>query len=112
MTRARSGGFMAKKTKRERKRDKREQEAAELEAAEQVATRRRRTMRWIVIAIPLVTLAASGITWAATDDIRMAALVGLLGVGLWVPALLGSIGGAVQPRDRTRAGSIDFGNRR
>ncbi len=101
-----------KKDKKTTKREKREQEAADRQAAEEAALKRRRTMRSVVVAIPVITLAAAGITWATTDDVRLAALVGLLGVGLWVPALLGVIGASVSPRDRTRAGSIDFGQRR
>ncbi|MCZ7678255.1 MAG: peptidase dimerization domain-containing protein [Sandaracinaceae bacterium] len=97
---------------KEHKREKREQEAAAIEAAEQAAARYRRMMRAVVIAIPLATLVAAGVTWAVTDDVQTAALVGLIGIGLWVPAILGSIGAAVAPRDRTKAGSIDFGQRR
>lgn len=113
MTRARSPGeAMAKKTKKERKRDKREQEAAERDVAERAAARTRGIMRAVVIAIPILTIAAALITWAVTEETSTAAMVGLIGIGLWVPALLGLIGAAVNPRDRTRAGSIDFGQRR
>lgn len=111
---ARSPGdeMAKKKTKKEIKREKREQEAAAIEAAEQAASRYRRIIRAVVIAIPLATIAAAGVTWAVTEDVQTAALVGLIGIGLWVPAILGSVGAAVAPRDRTRAGSIDFGQRR
>ncbi|HEY8430597.1 MAG TPA: hypothetical protein VIL20_19590 [Sandaracinaceae bacterium] len=101
-----------KKSKKQEKREQRERRAAELAAIERVAYRRRRIMRAVVIAIPLVTIAAAVLTYVLTDEAQTAALVGLIGVGLWVPAVLGLVGGAVSPRDRTRAGSIDFGHRR
>lgn len=103
---------MAKRTKKESKRERREREAADREVAERIAQKRLRTMRWIAIAIPVLTIAAALTTWGVTDNTQIAALVGLLGIGLWVPALLGVIGATVAPRDRDRAGSIDFGNRR
>jgi hypothetical protein len=98
--------------KKESKKEKREREAAAREAAERELERVARIRRAVVIALPLVTLLAVGITWAVTEDVQTAALVGLIGVGLWVPILLGAVGAAVRPRDRTRAGSIDFGQKR
>lgn len=103
---------MAKKSKKGSKRERREQDAVDREVAEREARKLQRIWRAVIVAIPLLTVVAALATWAATDDVRIGALVGLLGVGLWVPALLGSIGASVRPRDRTRAGSIDFGQRR
>jgi len=102
---------MAKKvTKRELREQRREQEQAERQAAEEKATKRLRLMRLLVAVVPLVTLAFALPTWLALDSPRAAALIALVGVAVWIPTLLGSLGSAIQPRDRTRAGSIDFGN--
>ncbi|MCZ7679139.1 MAG: hypothetical protein M5U28_10465 [Sandaracinaceae bacterium] len=102
-----------KKNKKEHKREKREQEAAAIEA------RRSRTPRAPPHDArggdrhPLATLVAAGVTWAVTDDVQTAALVGLIGIGLWVPAILGSIGAAVaraiapRPAPSTSANGAD-----
>ncbi len=103
---------MARKSKKESKRERREREAADHEAAQRETRRRQRTRRWIAAAIPAVTLVAALATWGVSGDAHIAALVGLLGIGLWVPILLGLVGATIAPRDRNSAGSIDFGNRR
>lgn len=104
---------MAKKvTKRELREQRREQEQAEREAAEEKATKRLRLMRLLVAVVPIVTLAFAVPTWLVLDSPRAAALIVLVGVAVWIPVLLGSLGSAIEPRDRTRAGSIDFGNRK
>lgn len=102
---------MAKSNKK-RKKERRAEEKAELEAAREAAERRQRRYRRILVALPLATLAAAAATYFGFDDVRAAALVGVIGVALWVPILLGALGGSVRPRDRDRAGSIDFGQRR
>lgn len=103
---------MAKKTKREQKREQREREAAEREAAMEHMRQRRNRLRIAAIALPLVTLGVALGVYFGTENSQLAALIGLIGMGLWVPILLGLVGGSVKPRDRTRAGSIDFGNKR
>ncbi len=104
---------MGKKSKRERRKKKHNvEEERRSEPALVAIERRARIMRAFLIALPILTIAAAAGAYFALDDKRMAALVGVIGVALWVPALLGSIGSSVRPRDRTRAGSIDFGNRR
>lgn len=104
---------MAKKVKKkELKEQRREQQAAEREAAAQAAAKRQRIMRRLVIAVPIVTVALSLVLWLALDAPRAAALAGLVGVAVWIPTVLGSVGSEIEPRDRTRAGSIDFGNRK
>lgn len=100
---------MAKKKDRDKKR---EQEEAERAAAHEAAERRRRVMRIVNIGVPAATLIAVAITWFVTENQSTAAFVGLIGMGLWVPILLGSLGATVPPRDRNRAGSIDFGQRK
>ena len=39
-------------------------------------------------------------------------LTGMIGLAIWLPLVIGSIGSQVTPRDRTRAGAIDFGGER
>ena len=103
---------MAKKTKKQRKREQRDRdEEARLEAEAAARTRMQR-YRIAAAVVPLVTLAISLTIYFTLDDQALAALVGMVGLAIWVPVLLGVVGGGVKPRDRTRAGSIDFGNRR
>lgn len=103
---------MAKKAKKKSEKElRREREAAAREAAMQAAAKRQRRMRMLLIATPIVTLAAALPVWLALDSPRAAALVGLVGVAVWIPLMLGSVGAEITPRDSMRAGSIDFGRR-
>lgn len=101
---------MGKKAKNNKERATRD--VAVREAAARAAALRLRRMRIAMIAVPIVTLALAMSTWLAADAPRAAALIGLVGVGTWIPILLGALGAEIEPRDRTRAGSIDFGHRR
>jgi uncharacterized membrane protein YfcA len=101
-----------KKTKRELKREQREQRDVERAAAQAEFEAKRRKYRIAALAIPLVTLGSSIGVYMATDEKQLAALVGLLGIGIWILVILGLVGSSVKPRDRTRAGSIDFGSKR
>ena len=101
-----------KKTKRELKREQREREAEERAAAKAAFEAKRRKYRIAAVAIPIVTLATAIGVYMATDDRQLAGLTGLFGVGAFILVLLGLIGSSVKPRDRVRAGSIDFGNKR
>ncbi len=104
---------MAKKVnKRELREQRREEERAEREAAEAKAQKRLRLMRLLVAVVPLVTLAFAIPTWLVLESPRAAALLAVVGVAVWIPVLLGGLGSAIEPRDRTRAGSIDFGHRK
>ena len=101
-----------KKTKRAIKREERERLAEEQEAATAVFEAKRRKYRLAAMIVPVVALVAAIAVYVITDDKQLAGLVGMFGVGIFVPLLLGAVGGQVTPRDRTRAGSIDFGNKR
>ena len=101
-----------KKTKREKQREDRDQ-AAELERrAKEIFEERRRKYRIAAAVVPIVTLPAAIGIYLGTDDKQLAGLVGMVGVAIFVPLLLGAIGSEVTPRDRTRAGAIDFGSDR
>lgn len=100
------------KPDKQSRRAKREQEQAEHAHLTAALERRQRTMRVASLAIPGVTVVTAVVTYLVTESAGLAAFVGLVGVGIWMPVLLGALGSAVPPRDRARAGSIDFGQRR
>ncbi|HHH29858.1 MAG TPA: hypothetical protein ENK57_16140 [Polyangiaceae bacterium] len=101
-----------KKTKRQIKREQREHDAEARALATAVFEAKRRKYRIAAILVPIVTLAISIGVYMATDDKQLAGLIGMVGVSIFVPLGLGAVGSEVTPRDRTRAGSIDFGNKR
>jgi hypothetical protein len=101
-----------KKSKKQRRREQKEREEAERQAALARLAKRRRRLMAAAVALPLATLAGALAVYFGTEDRQLAALLGMVGIALWVPILLGLVGSAVKPRDRTRAGSIDFGNER
>ncbi len=101
-----------KKTKRELKREEREKRIAEREAAQAAFETKRRKFRIAALVIPIITLAGAIGAYMATDEKQIGGLVGLGGIGIWILVILGLVGSSVKPRDRTRAGSIDFGSKR
>ncbi len=101
-----------KKTKRQIKREERERVAEEREAASAAFRAKRKKYRIAAFVVPIVALVAAIAVYMSTDDKQLAGLTGMVGVGIFIPLLLGAVGGEVTPRDRTRAGSIDFGNKR
>jgi hypothetical protein len=98
----------AKRADKKERRQNREIEA-EIRAAEQVRDRRRRLIVW---SIPAVTVLVAVGFWFGLESPSLAGAAILGGAMIWLLVGLGFIGGAVRPRDRNRAGSIDFGNRR
>ncbi|MBX3273515.1 MAG: hypothetical protein KF729_24845 [Sandaracinaceae bacterium] len=98
-----------KKTKRDQRREERDAAVEEERAATEVFEERRRRFRIAAAVLPVVALAAAIGVYLATDDKQLAGLTGLVGVAIWIPLFLGAIGSQVTPRDRTRAGAIDFG---
>ncbi len=101
---------MGKAKRAEKKARKKNKELeAELEAAEE-RTRTRRTV--VLAAIPLVTLAAAAVCLWVYEASTLAGAVLLGGALFWLMAGLGFLGSSIRPRDRQRAGSIDFGQRR
>lgn len=100
---------MSKKTKREKRREERDEALEQDRVAKEAFEERRRRYRIAAAVLPIVALAAAIGVYFATDDKQLAGLTGMVGVGIWVPLFLGAIGSQVPPRDRTRAGAIDFG---
>jgi hypothetical protein len=82
---------------------------AEARAAQERAQRRRRI---IIAAVPIVALAVAAGVYFGLDEPSLAGAALLGGALVWLMVGLGFLGSSVQPRDRHRAGSIDFGNRR
>jgi hypothetical protein len=99
------------KAKREDKQKKREDKEA-VQALAEIQAKRASRRRIVIIAIPLLTAAAAAGTWFAFDNEAATGAVVLLGSLLWLLFGLGFLGGSVKPRDRTRAGSINYGSRR
>lgn len=104
------------KAKREAKRARRAARGTDQEQefieAERAAERRLRRRRAILIVIPLLTVAIASGFYFGLQDAQAAGISLLLGVVVFLLYGLGTLGSSVQPRDRGRAGSIDFGNRR
>ncbi len=100
-------GKAKRQAKKDRKKNKElaEQERRAIEA-------RIKRGRMINAAIPLIFLAlAAGAYWGlGNPSLAGATLLG--GALIWLMVGLGFIGSQVSPRDRDRAGSIDFGNSR
>lgn len=101
-----------KKTKRELKKEQRQRDAEAQQAAEAAFEARRHKFRIGAAIVPVVGLAASLGVYFALDDRQLAALIGMIAIAIFIPVALGAVGGSIKPRDRTRAGSIDFGNKR
>lgn len=103
------------KRKRAQKRARREARGTEAEATfaardEAVARRRRRWRRVLLAWPPIVAVVAGALYLSGESQLAGIALLG--GAVVWFPLWLGTLGSEVAPRDRDRAGGIDFGNRR
>ncbi|MEM6955591.1 MAG: hypothetical protein AAF411_30540 [Myxococcota bacterium] len=104
---------MAKKSEKQRRKAERkaqkDAEKAARAAAEEAFRLRQEKHKRALIAIPLITGAlALGLVFGLGES-QLAGIVGLCGGLLFLMIGLSSLGGSVQPRDRMKAGSIDFG---
>jgi Flp pilus assembly protein TadB len=100
---------MAKKQneRRQARRDRqRAAKEARQEAKAQVQRRRQKQLR-IAAAVGVLTLALAGICY----NRQLMGVSLLIGGVLFLLLVLSTLASGVQPRDRTRAGSIDYGNR-
>lgn len=93
-----------KKARREEQR--REEEEAKRLAAE-AAVRRKR----LLIGVVVLTAAAALVAWLVLENERLTGIAILVGGLLFLLVALGALGAGIKPRDRDRAGAIDFGNR-
>jgi len=104
---------MAKK-QNERRQARKERQKASKEAREQAeaqAKRRRQMQLRLAYGIGVLTLAIAGVCYWALDNRQLMGITLLIGGVLFLLVVLATLASGVQPRDRTRAGSIDYGNR-
>jgi hypothetical protein len=104
---------MAKKqNERRQARKERAKEAKEAKReAEASAHRRRQLQIRVSAAVAVLTLVISGICYWALDNRQLMGITLLIGGVLFLLLALGTLASGVRPRDRTRAGSIDYGKR-
>jgi hypothetical protein len=104
---------MAKKqNERRQARKDRSKEAKEAKReAEALAQRRRQLQLRLSAGVALLTLVVAGVCYWALDNRQLMGITLLIGGVLFLVLALGTLASGVQPRDRTRAGSIDYGNR-
>jgi uncharacterized membrane protein YphA (DoxX/SURF4 family) len=104
---------MAKKQNEQRQARKERQKAAKeaRQRAEAQAKRRRQLQMRLAGAVGVLTLVIAGICYWALDNRQLMGITLLIGGVLFLLIVLGALASGVQPRDRTRAGSIDYGNR-
>ena len=104
---------MAKKqNERRQARKERAKEAKEAKReAEANAQRRRRLQIRVSAAIAVLTLVVAGLCYWVLDSRQLMGITLLIGGVLFLVLALGTLASGVQPRDRTRAGSINYGKR-
>ena len=104
---------MAKKqTERRQARKERARAAKEAKReAEAQAQRRRGLQLRATVAVGIVTLAVAAFCYWGLDNLQLMGITLLVGGVLFLLLALGTLASGVQPRDRTRAGSIDYGKR-
>ncbi len=104
---------MAKKQNdRRQARKERAKEAKEAKReAQERAQKRRRLQLNMSAAVAILTLAVAGVCYWVFDNRQLVGITLLIGGVLFLVLALGTLASGVQPRDRTRAGSIDYGNR-
>jgi len=104
---------MAKKqNERRQARKERAKEAKEAKRQAQAdAQRRRRLQIRVSAATAVLTLVIAGLCYWVLDSRQLMGITLLIGGVLFLVLALGTLASGVQPRDRTRAGSINYGKR-
>lgn len=104
---------MAKKqTERREARKERQKAAKEAKREAEAYARKRRQLRMRMAGgVGLLTLAVAGICYWVLDNRQLMGVTLLIGGVLFLLLVLSTLASGVQPRDRTRAGSIDYGKR-
>jgi len=104
---------MAKKqNERRQARKERAKEAKEARReAEAQAERRRRLQLRLSGVVALLTLVIAGVSYWALDNRQLMGATLLIGGVLFLLLALSTLASGVRPRDRARAGSIDYGKR-
>ena len=104
---------MAKKQNEQRQARKERAKAAKeaKRAAEERARRRRQLQLRLSAAVAVATLAFAAVCYWVLENRQLMGATLLIGGVLFLVLALGTLASGVQPRDRTRAGSIDYGKR-
>ena len=104
---------MAKKqNERRQARKERAKESKEAKRQAQAdAQRRRRLQIRVSAATAVLTLVIAGLCYWVLDSRQLMGITLLIGGVLFLVLALGTLASGVQPRDRTRAGSINYGKR-
>jgi Flp pilus assembly protein TadB len=104
---------MANKQTERRQARKERQKAAKVarQEAEAQAKRRRQLQMRAAAGVALLTLVVAGVCYWVLDNRQLMGVTLLVGGVLFLLLALGTLASGVQPRDRTRAGSIDYGKR-
>ncbi len=104
---------MAKKQSQRREARKERQKAAKeaRRQAEAEAKRRRRRQLRIAAAVGVLTLVIAAASYFGLENRQLTGISLLVGGVLFLLIVLSTLASTVAPRDRTRAGSIDYGNR-
>ena len=104
---------MAKKQSDRRQARKERQRAAKeaRQEAQAHAKRRRQLQLRLAGLVGVVTLAVAGVCYWVLENRQLMGVSLLVGGVLFLLMVLGTLASGVQPRDRSRAGSIDYGNR-
>ena len=104
---------MAKKQSDRRQARKERQRAAKeaRQEAQAHAKRRRQLQLRLAGLVGVVTLAVAGVCYWVLENRQLMGVSLLVGGVLFLLLVLGTLASGVQPRDRSRAGSIDYGNR-
>ena len=101
-----------KQTERRQARKERQKAAKEArQEAEALAKRRRQIQMRLAGAVGVLTLGIAAVCYWALDNRQLMGVTLLIGGVLFLLLILAALASGVQPRDRTRAGSIDYGKR-
>jgi len=73
--------------------------------------RRRQLQMRMALGVAVLTLTVAGLCYWVLDNRQLMGVTLLIGGVLFLLLALGTLASGVQPRDRTRAGSIDYGKR-
>ena len=76
-----------------------------------LAQRRRQLQIRVSAAIALLTLVVAGLCYWVLESRQLMGITLLIGGVLFLVLALGTLASGVQPRDRTKAGAINYGKR-
>ncbi|MGB5696952.1 MAG: hypothetical protein WBM46_14945 [Polyangiales bacterium] len=101
-----------KPTDRRQARKERAKEAKQARREAEARMRRRRQLQMrMALGVAILTLTVAGLCYWVFDNRQLMGVTLLIGGVLFLLLALGTLASGVQPRDRTRAGSIDYGKR-